>query len=81
MIDTTSSATKQACVVFKDTLCNGVNCMGWRTLDGDPDAGFCGMVPVLPYQARELLQAGSCCCGGSGGAEIVGDHGFQAVQS
>lgn len=76
MIDTVSSANKQTCAVFKETLCNSVHCMAWRTLDGDPDAGFCGMVPVLPYLARNQ---GASCCGGSGGAEIVGDHGFQAA--
>lgn len=78
MIDTQSSATKQHCPVFGDTLCSAVNCMAWRTLDGDPDAGFCGMVPVLPYVIRVQ---GDSCCGGSGGPEIVGDHGFQAAQA
>lgn len=38
--------------VAEEIRCCGESCMAWRTVDGDLDHGFCGMVPVLPYILR-----------------------------
>ncbi len=48
--------------------CRGGACMAWRTIDGDLEHGFCGMVPVLPY----ILREDTVQCGHTSSAEIIG---------
>lgn len=76
MINEGENATQAWCPVDKASGCAGKLCRAWRTVDGDTDHGFCGMVPVLPFQLRasspEAL--GQRCLHGAG-TEIIGQPG------
>lgn len=85
MIDTQENALNGSCPMGRgssDGSCWAGGCLAWRTVDGDADHGFCGMVPVLPFQLRasspEAL--GQACLHGAG-AEIIGQPGLPGSAS